>query len=174
MTGRLRQTGLGWLLLCGSAVAAAGGEGYLENTGPGSRTALYEFKIIAEEMLFQPEHIFNGSGTLSVRPDVRRLGFASCFSPPYLVNPLEGVWRCDDRPIEVEDYIWYPSETVTLGRPAKDIVVVQQLIPLTSGRRFICRLILVAGSPECSSKELTLALGGNVGRMDLWLSLIHI
>lgn len=127
-----------------------------------------EFKVTADEMLLQPKHIYNFSGTITIRPDVRQFGFGDCFSPPYFANPFQATWTYDHQPIGVSDYTWYPSETILQGHLTDEIAIVQHLIPLSGRRAFVCKLILENRGDTDFKDIISLEMKGGVGKVDEW------
>jgi hypothetical protein len=135
------------------------------NTNP---SVLDQFKISSDKMILEPRHIYNFSGTLTVRPNVNTLGFADSFSPPFLANPFSALWKVNNQTIRVLDYAWEPARTITQGQLSDTVSIEQHLIPLAGKRAFACKVIITNKGPETLKESMTLELNGRVGKADEW------
>lgn len=127
-----------------------------------------EFSVPSKAMILRPGHIYNFSGSISVHPDVHQFGFGPIFSPPFAANPLKAVWKLNNQPIPVSDYLWQPSGTFLKGALDNNLSAWLHIVPLPKERALVCKLTVTNNSQESFKGALTFEVVGKVGRTEDW------
>lgn len=130
--------------------------------------AVPEFAVPAQDIILQPKHIYNFSGSITVRPDVQQFGFCEMFSPPFTANPLRAIWKLNNQPIPVSDYLWQPSGTFLKGTLKNNLSVSLHIVPLSKERALVCKLILTNNGQSPFKGTLSFEITGKVGRTEDW------
>ncbi len=127
-----------------------------------------EMAISAKDMILRPEHIYNFSGTITVRPNINQFGFCESFSPPFVVHPFQALWKLDNQSIPVLDYTWSPSGTLLTGTVEKGVSASMQILPLAGERAWVCKLNLENKGRVPLRKTLVFEMEGKVGATMQW------
>ncbi|HOK65917.1 MAG TPA: hypothetical protein PK054_00945 [Anaerohalosphaeraceae bacterium] len=129
---------------------------------------LEEFAVSSDAMILEGRHLYNFSGSISIQPDTKQIGFGNCFSPPFVGNPICGTWMLQGHPIPAETYIWYPAATVLKGRTADGLDISGQVVPLSRKRAFAFLLSLENKAGRPIQAILSFELSGQIGFSRDW------
>jgi hypothetical protein len=129
---------------------------------------LEEFAVSTETLILEARHLYNFSGSITVQPNLKQIGFGHCFSPPFVGNPLRAIWTVDERPIAVERAVWYPAGTVLHGNTAEGLEVFSQIVPLREKRAFAVSLRITNKTGRSIQSSLSFQLSGQIASTDEW------
>lgn len=129
---------------------------------------LVQFARTSEQAILQQHSYFNFTDQSSVSPDIKHFGIRTVFAPPYFINPFNVAFSVFGKQVGVESYIWYPSESVFIGKTMDGISTSARAVPLADERGGIYEVTLKNTTPSSLQLPITWHLRGKPGRVKGW------
>jgi len=103
---------------------------------------LIDFKVSSGQNIIKEAHYFNFTSRSSVGSLLTNFGVKNIIAPPYFAYPFSAGLFLFDKPVPVDAYSWYPSETIFTGEINRGIQPVLNIVPLNDERGVLVLLEL--------------------------------
>lgn len=127
-----------------------------------------QFKYTSDNPIYQQHSYFNFTTRSSVMPDIKQFGIKTVFTPPYYIHPFRAGLNLFDKKVDVDNYVWYPSESVFMGKTPEGISITARVVPLADKRGGIYEILLKNTSDKKRQVPVKWTLEGSPNIAKKW------